>query len=114
MADPLSATDLQVSQFADNYFEYEPVNRRVTREIVAGGTLATSFSYSTAPIPKGTATGRRKTVETRSDGAQTTVYTNFIGQVLVKEFKKGSDNWIEHQKFDYADMLSSSGRCLRH
>ena len=38
-------------------------------------------------------------VETLPDGAENIVYTNYLGQVLLSEFKDGTDSWIEHFKY---------------
>jgi hypothetical protein len=42
--DPFLATDEQVARFADHYFEYD-VERRVTAETVAAGTVKATYVY---------------------------------------------------------------------
>ena len=34
------------------------------------------------------------------DGSQNIVYTNYVGQILLKQFNDDSDGWIEYHKFD--------------
>ena len=41
-----------------------------------------------------------KTVETRPDGSEHIVYTNYIGQILIKELCSDSDRWIEYRRYD--------------
>lgn len=106
VTDPLSATDNQLAQYAEHYFEYDS-ERRVTKEIVWGGSLTYTFAYTTSAHADGYNHWKRKTIETLPDGNQTIVYTNHIGQVLVKEQKAGTDRWIEHRTYD------SDGRLIQ-
>ena len=43
---------------------------------------------------------KAKTVETRPDGSEHVVYTNYIGQIVIKELRSGSDRWIEYRRYD--------------
>src|SRR5690606_16726278 len=49
-------------------------------------------------------------VESRSDGSEQIVYTNFIGQILVKELRFGTDRWIDYHKYDadFREILHAS------
>ena len=54
VADPLTAPDDLVAQFADVYYQYVPgaytsEPRRVTKSVTAGGTLPHEFAYVEAP-----------------------------------------------------------------
>ena len=57
---PDGASDAQVADFADHYFEYDAI-RRVTTHVqqgtgcssCAGGLGETSFEYTTSPFPDG-------------------------------------------------------------
>jgi hypothetical protein len=107
VTDPVTATNTQVAQYADFYFEYNS-DRRVTKEVTNGGLLTYTFSYTTSAHADSYSNWKRKTVETRPDSSQHIVYTNYIGEVIVKELKSGTSRWIEHQKFD------SEGRVIQH
>ena len=56
---PLNATDFQLSQYADFYYEYD-ASRRVTKEIVQGGALTYTFSYTQSIFQDGYNTWKRK------------------------------------------------------
>lgn len=100
-ADPLTATDAQVTQYADYYFEYDS-DRRVTREKAKAGSIERSFAYTANPATpaEGYNNWQTKTVETLPSGHQNIVYTNHIGQPLAKEFKAGSNSWTEFWEYD--------------
>ena len=83
VTDPLLASDSQIAQYADYYYEYN-ASRRVAKETVQAGAMSFTFKYSSNSGANNHNHWRRKTVETRPDGSQNIVYTNHIGQVLVK------------------------------
>lgn len=97
--DPLTANNAQVALYADNYFEYDG-QQRVTKEIVYGGSQEFAFSYTPSSNSNDYNHWKMKTVESRPDGSEVTVYTNYIGQVLLKQLQSGSDTWHEYHKFD--------------
>ena len=97
--DPLTASNSQVAQYADHYFEYD-TDRRVSKEAIDGGSSVYTFSYSSSAHADAYNNWKRKTVETRPDGSQHIVYTNYIGQVLVKELSDGTSSWTEYRKYD--------------
>ncbi|MBL7041600.1 MAG: RHS repeat-associated core domain-containing protein [Pirellulaceae bacterium] len=109
VADPLTATDAQVAAYADHYFEYDS-DRRVTKEIAVAGSRTYTFSYTTSTHADGYNNWKRKTVETRPDTSQHIVYTNYLGQILIKELKSGTDRWIEYHKYnsDGREILRAS------
>lgn len=104
VADPLAADDSQVAAYADYYFEYDN-QQRVTRETVAGGSRAYEFTYEDRAVPDYIDYNHwvRKTTETLSNGSQNIVFTNHIGQVLLREFRDGDDSWIEHWQYSEPD-----------
>jgi GT2 family glycosyltransferase len=97
--DPLTATNGQVAQYADHYFEYD-ASRRATKEVVDSGSRLFTFAYTTSSFSDGYNNWKVKTTETRLDGSQVIVYTNFIGQILIKELIDGTNRWIENRKYD--------------
>ncbi len=97
--DPLTANNAQLALYADNYFEYGS-NQRVSKEIVFGGSQAFLFSYTESGNSDDFNHWKMKTTETLPDGNQIVVYTNYIGQVMLKELISGSDSWIEYHQFD--------------
>ncbi len=96
--DPFLASDAEVAQFANYYFEYDNL-QRVTLERVDAGTLEYRFAYSASGNFIGYNNWQTKTVETLPDGSQNIVYTNHLGRVLIKDFVKGSDHWIEYNRY---------------
>ncbi|MEO8497331.1 MAG: hypothetical protein ABI614_19850, partial [Planctomycetota bacterium] len=99
VSDPLTATDFQVSQYADLYFEYDE-DRRVTKEIVQGGSRTFTFAYSESGNADGSNSWKTKTVETLPGGTQNVVYSNYAGQTMLHVFKDGDDEWLEFWKYD--------------
>lgn len=96
---PDTANDSTVAQYADHYFEYGP-KRRVTKETVAAGTQPTKMWYRTSTLPKGYNNWQRRTVEVRPDDSRVVVFTNYLGQVLLKSMKAHDQEWTTYQQFD--------------
>ena len=67
VADPLTAPDAVVAQYADNYFEYSS-DRRVTLEKVDGGARAYSMSVVQSGNADGYNSWKTRTTETLPDG----------------------------------------------
>ncbi|MBN8624754.1 MAG: RHS repeat protein, partial [Planctomycetes bacterium] len=99
VADPLAATDAQVAQYADYFYQYDD-QQRVVAESVAAGTRRYQFGYTTSGNAEGYNSWQQKTVETLPDGNQNIVFTNHIGQVMLAELRSGSDSWIEYRQYD--------------
>ncbi len=99
VANPLTATDAQVDDYADHYFEYDE-SKRVTKEVTRGGTHTTTFAYAYSGNANGPNNWHYKTVETKSGGETVTVYTNHLGQVLLRELKDGSDSWVRYIQYN--------------
>lgn len=97
---PETATDTQVGDYADFYYEYD-TTRRVTKEVVDAGNQTYIFTY--------TSNGyggpdynywKTKTVETLPNGATNIVYSNFAGQTMLIIYQSGTDNWYTFHKYD--------------
>jgi len=99
VADPLAASDSKVAQYARYSFEYD-ADRRVTKERVYGASRQYEFSYTAGTHADGPNQWKQKTVETLPDGSQQVIYTNYLGQVLVKELRAGSDRWIHYRQYN--------------
>jgi len=97
--DPFTATDGEIMLYADNYFEYDG-QRRVTKEIVFGGSQTFEFTYTPSSHADDYNHWAMKTVETLPDESQVTVYTNYIGQVILKELSSDGDHWMEYHQYD--------------
>jgi hypothetical protein len=72
----------------------------VTKEEVEAGSKTYTFAYTTSAHANAYNNWKTKTVETLPSGAQNIVYTNYIGQALISEFKSGTSRWIEHRQYD--------------
>jgi hypothetical protein len=111
ITDPFTATDAQVAAYADYYFECDS-SQRVTKEITDAGTQTYTFAFTTnsnASYADGYNNWKTKTVETKPDGSSNTVYTNYIGQVLISDLQDADDNsWIECRRYD------ANGRMVLH
>jgi len=102
VTDPLTADDSIVAQYADLYLEYD-AEQRITKETLGGGSRTYSFIFEdrTGGFTHAYNHWFRKTTETRPDGSETIVYTNHLGQVLLREFSDGAGgSWYEHWQLD--------------
>ncbi len=99
--DPRLASDEQVANVATNYFQYDEL-QRVVAETVGGGTQKTTLQFFSSEYVDNDDYNRwtRKTIEVRPDGSTNTVYTNFLGQVLLKDLQSSSDRWTEYRQYD--------------
>ncbi len=107
--DPLTASGAVLLQYSKYYFEYESAHR-VAKEIVDRGSMTFSFTYSTSANTDSVNHWKRKTVETRPDGSTHTVYTNYIGQVMLSKSQSGSDVWVDYRRFDAEAHLIEQAR----
>lgn len=98
--DPDVVSDAVFSQYADYYFEYDG-QRRVTLEMVQGGSRSFAFDYVESGFAEGENSWSTKTVETRPDGSQFVVYSNSDGLKMLTVLKSGADEWCEF--FRYSD-----------
>jgi hypothetical protein len=95
-----SATDAEVGEFANNYFEYNS-NHYAVKEKTDGGAYEYTFSYQ---INLGASIDPNiwltKTIETLPDDTENIVYCNGYAQALFKVYKSGSDEWYEWFEYD--------------
>ncbi|NNJ26204.1 hypothetical protein LzC2_22850 [Planctomycetes bacterium LzC2] len=103
VADPLTASNAVVAQYADHYFEYD--GRRASKETVSGGSRTMTFAYHDNPTyftaePIAFNVWLRRTTETRSDGSQVVLYCNSSGQTMLRVEKDGADEWVRYNRFD--------------
>ncbi|MEI9896722.1 MAG: hypothetical protein WDN28_23395 [Chthoniobacter sp.] len=104
---PETATDAQISAYADHFFSYD-WQRRVTQEVTKGGAYTFTFSYSYNQSPaSGMNAWVTKTVELLPNGTQNIVYANSHAQALFKIHRQETDEW-----FDYYQVDDSGNRIL--
>jgi RHS repeat-associated protein len=113
------ASDAAIAPYSDYLFQYDG-QRRVTQEIVsgqgcgcggAGGKGTFTFSYGVAAhgAPDGPNVWRFKCTETRPDGNQRVVYTNFAGQSILDLWKDAvtGNQWRKYWTFNNDYSLAS-------
>jgi hypothetical protein len=102
---PETATEGQLERYARNHFKYNG-DRSVNEELVNGGVLDFGYTVSTSGHANGVNNWKRKTVESLPDGNRRTVYTNYLGQVILKMVVRMSggvetgDKWYEYYQYD--------------
>jgi RHS repeat-associated protein len=120
VGDPMSASDSQVSPYADVHLEFETVYgvRVATLELqgagcsICGGGLGAygyQYDYSTTqPSDHEFNMYTVKTTETLPDGSFNVVYSNWCGETLLQDHFVTEDgpHWITYYRYD------SSGRIL--
>jgi RHS repeat-associated protein len=99
VSNPLTASDAIVGQYADNYYEYDQ-SRRVTRELLKGGSQSFQFAYEQSSNTDGYNSWKYKTTETLPDGSQRIRYCNYAGQSMLSVFQSGEDQWCEFWVFN--------------
>jgi YD repeat-containing protein len=97
---PETATEAELINYADFYYEYD-ADKRVTLERLEGGRRQYAFAYATNPDhdeESDVNTWKTKTVETLPDGSQNRVYSNGGNVMLVKILQKAgsSDQWVDY------------------
>jgi RHS repeat-associated protein len=97
---PATATDAQVADYADNYFQYNS-SKQVTLEATKGGLYTSAFAYYQNHNEwTGFNTWLIRTTETLTDGSQNIVYCNHYAQPVFKIYKLGSSEWYEMFEYD--------------
>ncbi|MEX0818036.1 MAG: hypothetical protein WD070_00540, partial [Pirellulaceae bacterium] len=86
VADPLSASDEKVAEYAATYLEYDE-DGEVSLRQRAGSLPSILYTETSDYEGEGHNQWKTKTVETRGDGGVRTRYENFKGQPLLEEFK---------------------------
>ena len=92
---PLTATDTEISLYADNFFVYEG-SQRVSLESVDAGSKTMTYAHTINPHftdgsyhPPGINDWYYKTVETRPDDSEVITYSNFAGQTMLSVLSGG-------------------------
>ncbi len=113
-ATPGTATDGQVDDYASAYYEYgagQQVSKAVMQgegcPVCTGGLGEYTYAYTISAFVNGYNNWRTKTVETLPDGNQNIVYTNFIGETILKIFKDTttSQEWPSYYRYDSQGRL---------
>ncbi len=109
VTDPLTATEAQVADYADQYLEYDAASK-VSRVELRGGAEARTFTYEQSAFADGPNNWRYKTTETRSDGAKTITYMNYAGQTMLDVFQSGTEKWSNFTEYDakFAAVMQAS------
>ncbi len=115
VGNPFTATNSQVSPYAQHYFEYDGYQRCMQHDIQKVGGTATdgigvfSYSYSTNPNFNLTNvaynTWEYKTVETLPDGSVNIVYCNAAGQAL---FTVGYEDDDSDSEVDANELVAAA------
>lgn len=106
-----SATDAALEPYASHTFVYDGQangsgSGRVTSETVRGGEATYSFSWltnATDPLYSAVNTWYRKSVETRPDQSQRTVYTNRGGSMILSILEEAGaipKKWYDYYEYD--------------
>jgi RHS repeat-associated protein len=106
-----TASDATVKPYADHYFEYDSSSHSVTLEIAAvcpscpgGGTTTDIFEYIDNPHSPAHDYNnwQVKTIQTLPDDSQIIVYSNFVGQVMLKVNidSSGSNEWCTFYRYN--------------
>ncbi len=107
--DPFSVSDENVAPFADFHFEFD-AQQRVSKEKVQGRGDSTSttstglgqftFSYSSSSYQDGYNSLKYRTEETLPDLTKNIVYANFRGEVMLKVFVSGNQQWRDYYQYN--------------
>ena len=108
---PETASNTQVENYADHCFEYDS-NRSVTKEVATdcagcGGGSGTgnsgeTFVRSESSHADGYNSWKWKVVLTKANGNVVTSFTNYLGQVMIKELKENASStrkWITYTQY---------------
>ena len=97
--DPLLDSDAILALYADYYYEFDD-ERRVTKELVQGGSRTFLFAYEESDFTDGYNSWKTKTTETLPDGNRNIVYCNFAGQPMLKVFQSDDEEWLNFYRYD--------------
>jgi RHS repeat-associated protein len=116
---PITGTDGNIDDYADAFFDYSGGRVSLARLAGTGSSSAANvgradyvYSYDTPQNTGGYNAWNYKTTEQRLDPSSSVidtnvVYTNEVGQVLLKKFSDASHTWITYNEY------SSQGSLLR-
>ncbi|WP_425400431.1 RHS repeat-associated core domain-containing protein [Aeoliella sp.] len=102
---PENATDPQLAPYAVASYEYDPTSQRVTKSVTHGGerTFNITYSESTGWTPNFNQWKLKSTLTSSvgsTGGATKTVYANHIGQDILVDLTKGSDQWVTYNVYN--------------
>jgi len=115
-SDPDQWTPSQIEDYADRHFKYYTAagikKHRVKEVVVAGGSRKYQFDYTSGTSDTANlAKWSLKTTTTLPDGNREIVYTNALGQVLIREFVEElgetDKRWIDYYKYNSTTSLFS-------
>ena len=104
---PFIADDADLDDFSSRYYQYDSAGR--VTEATIGGLYIYTYEYATSSAADDYNLWKYKTTEHRADGGNYTVYTNFLGQVLLTDLEdRESNNWYTFREYGddgYNDAL---------
>ncbi len=92
VSDPTVLTDAQLLPYSSEYYEYDS-SRQVTSATI-GGTCTYTYAYTASSLSDGYNNWDQKTIETRPDGSTYTVYTNYLGEIILTDLADTSSNHL--------------------
>jgi RHS repeat-associated protein len=104
-----SLTDAQVAPYADQAYQFD-ATQRATQAVIQGagcsgcgsGLGTYGYSYNNGSFPNGNNNWSVASTETLPDGNTNTVYTNFVGQVLLTDYKDvaSGNHWVAYYQYN--------------
>jgi RHS repeat-associated protein len=104
VGNPLTATDAKVAAYADYYFAYDSTGR-VTAETVEGGGRTYQFAFAQSGNAPGYNSWCYRTTETRPDGSQIIVYSNYAGQTMLTVLQSAGQQWCDFYQYSSDGLL---------
>jgi RHS repeat-associated protein len=103
--DPLTASDAALAPYADVLYTYNAGGKVVSVQFPGRAAAATTSTMNTSTTLDGHNVWRFKTVETNSNNTTATIYTNYLGQVMLKATQQGASQWIDYYRYDDSGNL---------
>jgi RHS repeat-associated protein len=86
-----STSESSLETYAGNYFEYSS-SQQVTKGTV-GGLYSYTYGYTAGLATNGYNAWKLKAVETAPDSSTYTVYSNYLGEILLTDLAASSNHW---------------------
>jgi YD repeat-containing protein len=111
-ADPFTAPDAVVSQYADVSYQYTQLdggvnNQRVTQAVTGAGSHVHSFTYQNAPSgqPLGYNNWYLQSTANQADGSQKITFSNYVRQTLLTDLwdtpgDQAAGRWVTYTTYD--------------
>ena len=127
VGDPTTATDSQVSAYADDYLQYESQDllHLISQEVVqgegcsscSGGEGTFTYSYTFSNNPAGYNSWYVKTVETHPDGSVETIYSNAYSEIMLDAFTDATtgittDTYYRYDNSGHAILMANPSAVL--